>query len=128
MYLYFTQHSKKQINKQTYFIKMGSTKLKENINSLDARFSMRMFISDLPRVLNEAFMVVKNVFNSFYDAEKDEISTTTINVGTLKSSTIITNNIAIKDSSSGKTINYEELYEIKERLSKIENILGIDGN
>ena len=107
---------------------MGSTKLKENINSLDARFSMRMFISDLPRVLNEAFMVVKNVFNSFYDAEKDEISTTTINVGTLKSSTIITNNIAIKDSSSGKTINYEELYEIKERLSKIENILGIDGN
>lgn len=92
--------------------------LQDNINTLDSRFSMRMFISDLPRVLNETFSVIKNAL-VFYKPQNDEIKVTNINVGTLQASTVITNNIAFKDTSTNKSINFNELEHIKEQYETV---------
>lgn len=103
------------------FFAMTGRQLKDNINTLDSRFNIRMFISDLPRVLNETFSVIKNAFG-FYDAENNKIEITRIDVGTLQASTVITNNIAFKDSSSNKTINFQEIEEISNRYNAIPEI------
>lgn len=100
---------------------MTGRQLKDNINTLDSRFNIRMFIADLPRVLNETFSVIKNAFG-FYDAENNKIEITRIDVGTLQASTVITNNIAFKDSSSNKTINFQEIEEISNRYNAIPEI------
>jgi cytidylate kinase len=103
------------------FFAMTGRQLKDNINTLDSRFNIRMFIADLPRVLNETFSVIKNAFG-FYDAENNKIEITRIDVGTLQASTVITNNIAFKDSSSNKTINFQEIEEISNRYNAIPEI------
>lgn len=102
--------------------------LQDNINTLDNRFGMRMFIADLPRVLNETFNVIKNVFVKIYDANENKLKADKADITTLTSSTIITNNIVIKDSSTGKTLSFNELddiVKIKEDIEKIKFNLGI---
>ena len=96
-----------------------------DIDTLDTRFSMRMFIADLPRVLNEAFALIKKIINKIYDCTKDEIKVSSINTTTVKASTIITNSISLRDSSSGRTINYGEIDDMKNDIERIKEELGI---
>ena len=107
---------------------MSNSILKNDINTLDSRISMRMFIADLPRVLNEMFKVIKTVFNTIYDPDTNKLKADSAEIRTLRATTIISNNVAISSQDSTKTINYEQLEDISRRLTQIENILGIDDN
>lgn len=94
-----------------------------DIDTLDSRFSTRMFIADLPRVLNEAFKTIKTVIKRIYDAGEHKITVDKASVGTLTTSTLITNNITFApgsdDVNATKNINYSEIQEIKRLADKI---------
>ena len=96
-----------------------------DIDTLDTRFSMRMFIADLPRVLNEAFALIKKIINKIYDCTKDEIKVSSINTTTVTASTIITNRIAFKSNVPGDTITYDEIQEMKSAIERIKEELNI---
>lgn len=102
-----------------------STVKQNDIDTLDTRFGMRMFIADLPRVLNEAFALIKKIINKIYDCEKNEIKVSSIDTTTVKASTIITNSIALRDDVSGKTINYGEIDDMRNDIERIKEELGI---
>ena len=103
-----------------------STITRNEIDNLDTRFSMRMFIADLPRVLNETFSLIKTLINKIYNAGTDELKATSINVGTVKASTIITNSIAFKSNEPGDTtITYGEIQEMKSAIESIKEELNI---
>lgn len=95
------------------------------IDSLDTRFSMRMFIADLPRVLNEAFALIKKFINTIYNCDTNELRATSMDTKTLKASTIITNNIAFQDSSGQKNITYGEIEDMKIAIERIKDVLNI---
>lgn len=102
----------------------------ENINNLDKQFNIRMFISDMPRVLNDIFKTIKNVILNIYDVENKTLKSKKGEFETVTTSTIITNNIALKGDN--KTISYNELEQIKNDIvtltTEIDNIkskLGI---
>ncbi len=95
------------------------------IDSLDTRFSMRMFIADLPRVLNEAFALIKKFINTIYNCDTNELHATSMYTKTLKASTIITNNIAFQDSAGQKNITYGEIEDMKIAIERIKDVLNI---
>ncbi len=100
-----------------------STIKKEDIDSLDNRFSMRMFIADLPRVLNETFSLIKTIINKIYNAETNELKAKSIDVETVKARAIITNSIAFR--SNEDTITYGEIQEMKSAIERIKEELNI---
>lgn len=102
-----------------------STITRKEIDNLDTRFSMRMFIADLPRVLNETFSLIKTIINKIYNADTNELKATSIDVGTVKASTIITNSIAFKSNITGDTIKYDEIQEMKSAIERIKEELNI---
>lgn len=102
-----------------------STITRNEIDNLDTRFSMRMFIADLPRVLNETFSLIKTIINKIYNTEIDELKAASINVETVKASTIITNSIAFKSNEPGDTITYGEIQEMKSAIERIKEELNI---
>ena len=102
-----------------------STITRKEIDNLDTRFSMRMFIADLPRVLNETFSLIKTIINKIYNAETNELKANSIDVGTVKASTIITNSIAFKSNITGDTIKYDEIQEMKNAIERIKEELNI---
>ena len=102
-----------------------STITRKEIDNLDTRFSMRMFIADLPRVLNETFSLIKTIINKIYNADTNELKAASIDVGTVKASTIITNSIAFKSNETGDTIKYDEIQEMKSAIERIKEELNI---
>lgn len=97
-----------------------ASKISQNeINSLDERFSIGMFLADLPRVLNNAFGVVKRALN-FYDATKDKIETDNAKFSRLESTTIITKNLSLQNNGENDTITYDTIANILDRLEKLE--------
>lgn len=102
---------------------MSNTVSQNDIETLDSRFSSRMFIADLPRVLNDAFKTIKNVIKRIYNATENKITVDKANVVTLTTSTLITNNITFApgsdDTNATKNINYSEIQEIKRLADKI---------
>lgn len=102
-----------------------STITRKEIDNLDTRFSMRMFIADLPRVLNETFSLIKTIINKIYNADTNELKAASIDVGTVKASTIITNSIAFKSNITGDTIKYDEIQEMKSAIERIKEELNI---
>jgi hypothetical protein len=96
--------------------------LQDNINTLDSRFNMRMFLADMPRVLNETFKVIKSALTKVYNAETDELQSTKVKTGTLQASTVIANNISFKGGDDSKTLRYEEVLEIKKLADSIKKM------
>ena len=81
------------------------------------QFSIKNFISDLPRLLNDAFKTVCDCINGFYDSEKDEINVQKANIDYIVATTIVAQNMKIADSSSG-TYNFQSLID---RIEALEN-------
>ena len=96
-----------------------------NLKDLCTKFSVRNFITDLPRMLNDAFMVIYNVITKFYDIDNDKIRATKGDIDYLTASTLVTNNLTF-NSSTGEKFNYSELVsEISSLKEKIDNITYI---
>lgn len=96
-----------------------------DFKDLKNKFSIRNFITDLPRMLNEAFTVIYEVVTKFYDISNDKIKVNSADIDYLRATTIVSNNITF-NSSTGETFNYANLTnEIDELKSRLDNITFI---
>lgn len=102
-----------------------STALKSEINSLDTRLSVNMFLADIPKVVNNAFNVIKTALNSFYDAAQGKIFSDLAKFTRLEADTIITKNISLLNGDSSDTITFDVINEVSERLTRIEKELKL---
>lgn len=94
-------------------------------SELKEKFSIRNFISDLPRMLNNAFTVIYEVITQFYDITNDKIDVTSAKITYLNADTIVSNNITF-NSSTGETFNYANLTnDVAELKSRLDNITFI---
>ena len=98
------------------------------IRSKCTKFSIKNFISDLPKMLNDAFNTICDCIFSFYDADNGEIhlkNIAKIEASYIDATTVIAQNLRFK-GSNGTIYNYNDIGSILERIeSKINSIHNI---
>ena len=92
-----------------------------DLKKLETKFSIKNFISDLPRMLNEAFSVIYKCITSFYDPDKDTLKSSSAEIDYITASTIVCQNITIKNSDSS-IIDPAIAIEIKALKEKIDDL------
>ena len=81
------------------------------------QFSIRNFIADFPRMLNEAFKTICDCINKFYDTKTETLNAQKANIDYITATTISAQNLRVTDSSTG-TYDFESILE---RLTNLEN-------
>lgn len=98
------------------------TNMNEKIASIKNMFSIKNFITDLPRMLNNAFAIVSDVILKFYDADKNKLEATFVEADNITASTIITQNITFT-GSNGSRFKYDDiatkLANLEEKINSI---------
>jgi hypothetical protein len=105
---------------------MADTKVTlSQLKELCTKFSVKNFVADLPRMLNEAFTVLYNCITSFYNPDDNSIKCDKLNVTYVDATTIVAQNLRFK-GSDGVIYNYNDigtiLSNIEKKLNSINNI------
>ena len=82
------------------------------------KVSIKNFISDLPRLLNENFNAISEVISRFYDEDTRKVTANNMEVSGNITTNSLTTNSANFRLSNGSTITIEEILT---RLSNLEN-------
>lgn len=99
---------------------MASETLKQDIETLNNRFSLNMFLTDLPRVLNNAFGVIQTALKQIYDASQDKITSDQAKFNRVEATTVIAKNLSLLNADNSDTISYDTITDILNRLEQIE--------
>ena len=98
------------------------------VRSKCTKFSIKNFITDLPRMLNEAFGTICDCIFSFYDADNGDIHLKNIaklEASYIDATTVVAQNLRFK-GSDGTMYNYNDigsiLEKIEKKISSISNI------
>lgn len=101
---------------------------KSEILSKCTSFSVKNFIADLPRLLNDAFNAICDCIFSFYNNEDGDIHLENIGkieAGYIDATTVITQNLRFK-GANGVIYNYNDIATLISNLEKkIDNIKNI---
>ena len=82
------------------------------------KVSIKNFISDLPRILNENFSAISEVISRFYDENDKKLTADKMEISGNITTNSLTTNSANFRLSNGKTITIEEILT---RLEQLEN-------
>ena len=88
-------------------------------------FSVKNFISDLPRLLNEAMKLIYMCITKFYSIDEDKIKCNKADIDYINATTIVTQNLTFR-GTNGTIYRYEDivnrLSQMEDRLNTITNI------
>ncbi len=88
-------------------------------------FSIKNFIPDVPRMLNEVFTLIYNCIMTFYNPDKNEIECTRLKAGYIDATTIVAQNLTFK-GQGGELYNYQDIATILTELrQKVNSIVPI---
>ena len=95
-----------------------------NDNSMDyTKLSIKHFIGDLPKIINENFEKIKIFIDTIYDSVTGTIKSTNADfTGKVKCNSVITNNITVNDEKG----NQVTIAELVKRIEELEKLAGID--
>lgn len=97
---------------------MPSTKVtKSELNALSSKFSIKNFVADLPRLLNEAFSKIVNCITYFYDPDEEIIRARKAEVTYIDATTIVAQNLKFK-ADNGQIYTLDNIAEI---ISDLQN-------
>ena len=100
--------------------------MSDNLSSLSTKFSISNFLSDLPRMLNDAFGAIVECIMSFYDPESKALKSERLETNYIEATTIVTQNIRF-NSDNGVVYDLEnignEIEDIKRKLNEFTPIL-----
>jgi hypothetical protein len=98
------------------------------VRSKCTKFSIKNFVADLPRMLNEAFSTICDCIFSFYDADNGDIHLKNIaklEASYIDATTVVAQNLRFK-GSDGTMYNYNDIGSILEKIEeKIKSISNI---
>lgn len=84
---------------------------------LNTKISIKTFIGELPSILNSNFKLIEDIFNKLYDDINETIKAKNLNIeGTVKSNSVVTNNLTIVNGS--KEITFANILERLEECEK----------
>jgi len=88
-------------------------------------FSIKNFIPDVPRMLNEVFTKIFTCITDFYDPDNNSISCNRLKVGYIDATTIVAQNLTFK-GQNGELYNYNDIAKIIDDLTnKVNSIVPI---
>lgn len=96
------------------------------IRSKCTKFSIKNFIADLPKMLNDAFNAICDCIFSFYSADNGDIhlkNITKIEASYIDATTIVTQNLRFK-GSDGVMYNYNDIGTILSNIEKKINSIS----
>ena len=88
----------------------------ENFAKIKNWFSIKNFIPDLPRMLNEVLTVIHDHISKFYFPDENKIKCNKVESGIVEATTVITQNLSFK-GSKGEIYNYDDLAH---RIAELE--------
>ncbi len=104
---------------------MASSITNEELEKIKSAFSIKNFVADLPRMLNNVLTTICTCITDFYDPNTNKIKVTKIEAGYIDATTIVAQNITFK-GSNGEMYNYNDIATILHELeNKVNNILPI---
>jgi hypothetical protein len=87
--------------------------------------SIKSFICDLPRVINENFGKIKNFIESIYDSATGTLKADTANIrGQISANTVKSNNIEVNGAITIKK-NGDIIIEYKDPSTNLYNIINV---
>ena len=95
----------------------NSTQNRDELNALSKKFSISNFLTDLPRMLNDAFDVVVKYILKFYDPDRNSIKVDKLDATYIDATTIVAQNIRFK-GSNGVIYDYKDIGSILENIQK----------
>lgn len=96
------------------------------VRSKCTKFSIKNFVADLPRMLNDAFGTICDCIFSFYDADNGDIhlkNIANLEASYIDATTVVAQNLRFK-GSDGKTYNYNDIGSILEKIEKKINSIS----
>lgn len=96
------------------------------VRSKCTKFSIKNFVADLPRMLNEAFGTICDCIFSFYDADNGDIHLKNIaklEASYIDATTVVAQNLRFK-GSNGTMYNYNDIGTILEKIEKKINSIN----
>ena len=95
----------------------NSTQNRDELNALSKKFSISNFLTDLPRMLNDAFDVIVKYILKFYDPDRNSIKVDKLDATYIDTTTIVAQNLRFK-GSNGVIYNYEDIGSILDDIQK----------
>lgn len=97
----------------------------ETLAKIKDSFSIKNFIADLPRMLNETFTIIYNCITKFYDPDQNKVKCNKLEASYIDATTIVAQNLTFK-GSNGETYNYNDIAATLSALEqKINSIVPI---
>lgn len=104
---------------------MASSITNTELSKIKSAFSIKNFITDLPKMLNNVFTIIYKCITDFYDPDANKIKVNKLEAGYIDATTIVAQNLTFK-GSNGELYNYNDIATILEELErKVNNILPI---
>ena len=104
---------------------MKSSVTNNELSKIQSAFSIKNFIADLPKMLNNTFTTIYKCITDFYDPDSNKIKCNKMEVGYIDATTIVAQNLTFK-GSNGEMYNYNDIATIIGELErKVNNILPI---
>ena len=121
--LYIKINSEKDKNRH---INMAASLItKAQLKSLCTKFSIKNFLADLPRMLNDSFTTIYNCICDFYNPDDHSIEATKLHATYIDATTVVAQNLRFK-GDNGEVYNYSDignlLSEIESKLESIKHI------
>lgn len=98
----------------------NSTQNKDELNALSKKFSISNFLTDLPRMLNEAFGTIVKYILKFYDPDENRIRCERLDATYINATTIVAQNLRFR-GKNGAVYDYTDLGSIVEQCEKLIN-------
>lgn len=91
---------------------MSSTKVtRAELNELSSKFSIRNFVADLPRRLNETFKKIVDCITYFYDPDEEILRARKLEVTYIDATTVVAQNLRFK-ADNGQVYTLDRIAEI----------------
>lgn len=101
---------------------MAQTITKTELQELGKFFSVKNFIADLPRMLNDAFTKIYNCIIGFYDPDTETLTAQRGNIDYVVATTIVAQNLRVGDSSANFTSLIERIENIENKFNNMQFI------
>lgn len=95
------------------------------LSTIRNAFSIKNFITDLPKMLNKAFETIYRCITDFYSPDSNKVKCANVEAGYIDATTVVTQNLTFK-GSNGQVYRYDDIAtkiaELEERINAITPI------
>lgn len=101
---------------------MATSITRTMLEKLGTFFSIKNFIADLPRMLNEAFTTVYKCILDIYNPDDNSINCQKGNIDYIVATTVVAQNLRVGDSSTNISALAQRIDDLEEKFNRLQFI------